>query len=73
VPDMIVRRDVVRSRSPSRLPRLFVFGVWSVTIVGFLLLWFSGPLFGCESPCVDGPGYAALGVPRTRNRRAHRG
>jgi len=63
VPDKIVRRDVVRSRSPSRLPRLFVFGVWSVTIVGFLLLWFAIPLFDleCESLC-DGPAYAALGV-----------
>jgi hypothetical protein len=61
---MIVRRNVVRSRSPSRLPRLFVFGVWSVTIVGFLLLWFAIPLFSleCESPCVDGPAEAAPGV-----------
>ena len=63
MPDMILRRDVERSRSSSRLPRLFVLGVWSVTIVGFLLLWFSSPLFDleCESPC-DGPAYAALGV-----------
>lgn len=63
MPDSIVRRNVVRSRSPSRLPRLFVFGVWSITIVGFLLLWFAIPLFDleCESPC-DGPAYAAFGV-----------
>src|SRR6266542_2647943 len=61
---MIVRRDVVRSRPPSRLPRLFVFGVWSVTIAGFPLLWFAIPLFSleCESPCVDGPAEAAPGV-----------
>ncbi len=64
MPDMIVRRDVVRSRPPSRLPRLFVFGVWSVTIAGFLLLWFAIPLFSleCESPCIDGPAEAAPGV-----------
>jgi hypothetical protein len=46
----------------SRLPRRYVLGVWSVTIVGFLLLWFAIPLFDleCESPC-DEPAYVALG------------
>jgi hypothetical protein len=40
-----------------------VYGVWSLTVAGFLLLWFAIPLFGvdCLQPC-DGVAYAALGV-----------
>lgn len=54
---------MVRSKSPSKLPKPFVLAVWAATITGFLLLWFAIPLFGleCMSPC-DGPAYAALGV-----------
>jgi hypothetical protein len=44
VPDTIERRKRGPVKITSRLPRLFVFGVWSVTIVGFLLLWFATPL-----------------------------
>jgi hypothetical protein len=37
-------------------------GVWSVTTVGFLLLWFAIRLFDleCEPPC-DGSALAVLG------------
>ena len=54
---------MVRSRSPSRLPRPFVIGVWSASIIGVLLMWFAIPLFGleCEPPC-DGLAYVAVGI-----------
>lgn len=55
----------MRSRSPARLPRPFVYGVWSLTVAGFLLLWFAIPLFGldCLRPCDGTPvAMGAFGV-----------
>jgi len=51
------------SRSESRLPRTFVWGVWSVVALAFVVPWVAFSLLDieCRAPC-DGPTYVFLGI-----------